>query len=176
MYEFRVHTLVDITSNSKLQHQFPFEGADGELIHNKDTLIIAKNQNSNFNTLIQLLQIRGNITWENPPQKLKSTLGNTAFGQYYEGEQTSWHFRFFVEQSGVYGDDNDHTGQLIDDFNLVPINTKCKETAHFPISTFITKNLAQPTLNPVTQKQKVVNALTGDIINTYFSYAGEYNK
>ena len=74
MYEFRVHTLVDITQNSKLQQQFPFAGDDGELIHNKDTLQIAKNQNSNFNTLIQLLQIRGNITWEEPPIKIKNTL------------------------------------------------------------------------------------------------------
>ena len=176
MYEFRVHTLVDITQNSKLQQQFPFAGDDGELIHNKDTLQIAKSQNSNFNTLIQLLQIRGNITWEEPPIKIKNTLGNTAFGAYYEGTHSSWHFKFFVEQSSIYGDERDQTGQLKDDFNLVPVINKLKESANFPISTFVTKNLTQPTLNPVTNKQKVINALAGDIINTYFSYAGYSDK
>ena len=96
MYEFRVHTLVDITQNSKLQQQFPFVGDDGELIHNKDTLQIAKSQNSNFNTLIQLLQIRGNITWEEPPIKIKNkeafynelvTAYTTANENYYNEYQ-----------------------------------------------------------------------------------------
>ena len=88
----------------------------------------------------------------------------------------SWHFQFFTEQSDVYGDVTNPIGQLLDDFNLVPIVNFCKETANFPIATFITKNLTQPTINPVTDKQKVINALSGDIINTYFSYAGYSNK
>ena len=114
--------------------------------------------------------------YEHPPMKLETTLGNTAFGDYYEGKQTSWHFKFFVEQNSIYGDDKDPYGQLVDDFNLVPIITSCKESANFPISTFITKNLNEPTVNPITDKQKVVNALTGNIINTYFSYGGESDK
>ena len=47
-------------------------------------------------------------------------------------------------------------GQLIEDFNLVPIINFCKETATFPSTAFLTQN-------PQT-------------INTYFSYAGESNK
>ena len=63
MYEFYVHTLVDITDNGNLQKAFPFQTKSGDVIHNKETLSIAKNQNSNFNTMLQLLQIRGNIVW-----------------------------------------------------------------------------------------------------------------
>ena len=176
MHEFSAHTLVDITLNGKLQRPFPFESDSGEMIQDKESLLLAKSQNSNFNTLLQLLQIRGNIVYENGPMKIEQTLGNTAFGDYYDGKHASWHFKFFVEQSSVYGDDIDPTGQLVEDFNLVPILKGCKETANFPIATFITKNLTGHTNNPITNKQKVIGALTGNIINTYFSYIGQTDK
>ena len=99
-----------------------------------------------------------------------------GFGSAYEGTHMSWHFQFFTEQMEIYGDNGDPTGQLKDDFNLVPILSECKETAHFPIQTFITKDLQKPALNTATKEQKVLNALSGDIINTYFSYGGWQNK
>ena len=117
---------------------------------------MARNQNNNFNTMLQLLQIRGNITWEQPPMRLDQTLGNTGFGRFYEGKHNSWHFQFFTEQMEVYGDAQDPTGQLKDDFNLVPIINFCKETATFPTSSFITQDHRT--------------------INTYFSYAGTVDK
>ena len=156
MYEFRIHTLVDITDNGNLKREFPFKTSGNEVVHDKHTLAIARHQNANFNTMIQLLQMRGNITWEIPPIKINETLGNSAFGSAYEGKHISWHFAFFVEQSEVYGSPQDPTTQLVDDFHLVPILNFCKETATFPIATFITQN--------------------SETINTYFSYAGEINK
>jgi hypothetical protein len=128
----------------------------GQVIHDKASLSMARNQNNNFSTMLQLLQIRGNITWESPPMRKDSTLGNTGFGRFYEGKHLSWHFQFFTEQTEVYGDIDDPVAQLKEDFNLVPIINFCKETVTFPTSTFLTQN-------PNT-------------INTYFSYAGEANK
>ena len=105
MHEYRVHTLVDITENGNLQKAFPFNTTSGEIVADKNSLAIARNQNANFNTMLQLLQMRTNITWEQPPQKLElPNLGNYSFGSYYEGKQTSWHFQFFAEQGDVYGD------------------------------------------------------------------------
>ena len=98
MYEFRVHTLVDVTENGNLRREFPFKTKTNEVIHDKHTLTIARNQNSNFNTMTQLLQIRGNITWETPPTKLNEPIANMRFGSVYNGKQNSWHFTFFVEQ------------------------------------------------------------------------------
>ena len=80
-------------------------------------------------------------------------------------------FTFYTEQSEVFGMTSNPTEQLAGDFNLVPMLTECKETAHFPIQTFITTNV-----QPGTNEQKVINALSGDIINTYFSYGGWQNK
>ena len=156
MYEFRVHTLVDVTENGNLRREFPFKTKTNEVIHDKHTLTIARNQNSNFNTAIQLLQMRGNITWETPPMRLNDPIANMRFGSVYDGKQNSWHFTFFVEQPEVYGNPQEPTAQLMDDFHLVPILNFCKETATFPTATFITQD--------------------SKTINTYFSYAGEYNK
>ena len=156
MYEFRVHTLVDITDNGNLRKEFPFKTDANEVVHDKHSLAIARNQNANFNTMSQLLQIRGNITWETPPMRLNDPIANMRFGSVYNGKQNSWHFTFFVEQSEVYGQPQEPTAQLIEDFDLVPILNFCKETATFPTTTFI------------TQSSKT--------INTYFSYAGEINK
>ncbi len=156
MYEFRVHTLIDITSNGNLKQAFPFKTLANEVIHDKHTLSIARNQNSNFDTMIQLLQMRGNITWESPAMKINNTLGNSGFGNFYEGTHMSWHFSFFVEQTEVYGDESNPTSSLIEDFHQVPVLSFCKETATFPQSTFDTQDVKT--------------------INTYFSYAGEINK
>tara|TARA_R110002020_G_scaffold175107_2_gene367036 strand:+ start:918 stop:1388 length:471 start_codon:yes stop_codon:yes gene_type:complete len=156
MYEFLIHTLVDITDNGNLRKEFPFKTNANELIHDRESLAVARNQNSNFNTMLQLFQMRGNITWERTPIRESRTIGNTKFGTAYEGKQNVWHFQFFTEQTEVYGDPQNPTNRLIDDFHLVPILNFCKETATFPTATFITQDYRT--------------------INTYFSYAGEYNK
>ena len=176
MHEFRVHTLVDITDNGSLAKQFPFKTPCGDVVHDRQTLATAKNQNSNFSTMLQLLQISGNIVWEQSPIRVSDTLGNSGFGRFYEGKHTSWHFQFFTEQTDVFGDPQNPTSELIENFHLVPIINFCKETATFPIQTFITKNTHNPALNQATTEQKVINALAGDIKNTYFSYAGFTNK
>lgn len=157
MYTFTVHTLVDITNNGVLKGDFPFKTKANELIHNKESLFVARNQNSNFTTLLQVLQMRGNITWENQPEKTHDLIANTKFGTAYEGKHMNWKFTFQVEQEDIYGDaSTKNVGQLIEDFNLVPIMTFCKETATFPSNTFITE---------------------GDrTINTYITYEGFQNK
>ena len=176
MHLFTMHSLVDITKNSNLAKTFPFETDAGDMIEDKQTLKTARNQNGNFNTMIQILQLRGNIVWEQDPLRLYNDHTITKFGSYYEGTSISWHFNFYTEQTGLFGDDHNPTEQLTEDFNLVPVLAECKNTAHFPIQTFITKDLQQPALNTPTKEQKVLNALSGDIINTYFTYGGWQNK
>ena len=107
--------------------------------------------------MLQLLQIRGNITWETSPKKIHHLLINTRFGTAYEGKHFSWDFEFQIEQEDIYGDKSTkNVGQLIEDFDVVPIFTFCKETATFPSNTFITQD--------------------DQTINTYFTYEGFQNK
>ena len=172
MHEYRIHTLVDITHNGNLKQQFPFTTLAGGKIHDKHTLANARNQNSNFNTMLQLLQMRGNITWEHPPHRVDKELkcGNHGFGSFYEGAHTTWHFQFFTEQPAVYGDNVDPTSSLVEDFSLVPVMAECHNTANLPVQTFVTKEMQG------TDRQKIIGALAGGIINTYFSYAGPVDK
>jgi hypothetical protein len=171
MHEYRLHTLVDITDNGNLKQQFPFTTTAGNDIHDKHTLAVARDQNSNFATMLQLLQMRGNITWEHHPEKIElDNLANHGFGSYYEGSHLTWHFQFFTEQSGVYGDTADPTESLVEDFSLVPVVADCMNTAHLPIQTFVTKEMQG------TDRQKIIGALAGGVINTYFSYAGPTDK
>ena len=171
MHEYHIHTLVDITSNGNLKQQFPFKAISGDVIHDKNSLAVARDQNSNFNTMLQLIQMRGNITWEQTPHMIETpNLGNHGFGSYYEGSHKTWHFQFFTEQSGVYGGMIDPTEYLSGDFNLVPVVADCANTAHLPIQTFVTRDLEG------TDRQKVIGALAGGLINTYFSYSGPTDK
>ena len=156
MYTFCLHTLVDITENGTLKDAFPFQTKSGELIHDRESLILAKNQQSNFATMIQTLQLRGNIVWEGVPVRLHENIANMRFGSAYEGKHYFWNFIWQVEQQDVYALGTDRYGQLREDFDLVPVINFCKETATFPASAFITQD-------PRT-------------INTYFTFVPEQDK
>ena len=103
-------------------------------MHDETTLDIAKDQQSNFTTLIQTLQLRGNIVWEHTPIKIHENIVNMKFGDAYQGKHYIWNFMWQVEQTDLYSRDNDSYGQLKEDFDMIPILNFCKETATFPAS------------------------------------------
>lgn len=157
MYSFAIQTLVDITDNGNLKQAFPFKSKSGYLIHDAYSLEIARNQNSNFNTLIQLLQVRGNITFDKPIVQTEIVLNqDRLFGTHYEGRANYWTFVWETEQADVYRSEDDAVGQLISDFDNIPILMFCKETVTFPSSAFLTQD----------PKFK----------NTQFTYLGEQTK
>jgi hypothetical protein len=140
MHTYSITTLVDITENGVLRDKFPFTTKSGELVHDTASLITAKNQQANFTTLIQLLQMRSNIDWENTPKKQIDNVANWRFGSVYEGRHAIWQFEWRVEQSEVYAFDGDVVGGLIEDFDQIPIINFCKETAAFPRNVFNTQD------------------------------------
>ena len=137
---FFLQTLVDISDNGPLNQAFPFKTKNEELVHDKHTLQIAKNQQHNFNTLIQSIQIRANISWDQPPMSTKIITANTKFGNAYDGKHKSWAFVFHTEQSDVYNDGKSPAGLLEQDLDCIPIINFCKETATFPKNTFLTQD------------------------------------
>ena len=140
MHTYSITTLVDITENGVLRSQFPFKTKSGELVHDGATLAIARNQQSNFTTLIQLLQMRSNIAWESTPVKQIDSVANWRFGSVFEGRHATWQFEWQVEQPEVYAFDDDAVGRLIQDFDQIPIINFCKETAAFPRNVFNTQD------------------------------------
>lgn len=156
MFTFCVHTLVDITEHGSLKKEFPFKTLSGELVYDKNSLSTARNQQANFTTLVQTLQLRSNITWEHPPVKINEPIANMRFGSAYDGKQNVWNFMWQVEQSEIYAEGTDKYGQLKADFDMIPVLSFCKETVTFPYSAFITTDT----------KFK----------NTYFSFVPDENK
>lgn len=140
MHTYCITTLVDITENGVLRSQFPFKTKSGELVHDAATLAIARNQQANFTTLLQLLQMRSNIDWESTPKKQTDNVVNWRVGSVFEGRHTIWQFEWQVEQSEVYAFDGDPVGGLIEDFDQIPIINFCKETAAFPKNVFNTQD------------------------------------
>jgi|TARA_B100000965_G_scaffold390382_1_gene397159 hypothetical protein len=135
-----VQTLVDVSDNGNLNQAFPFKTKSGYLVHDKDTLSLAKDQQQNFNTLVQSLQIRANITWDQHPVTTDIVTGNTKFGKIYEGKQKVWTFIFYTDQQDVYADADGHTSAGEKDLDLIPIVSFCKETATFPKNAFLTQD------------------------------------
>ena len=138
MLTYSITTLVDITENGLLRDAFPFTTKSGELVHDGHSLGIAKRQQANFTTMVQLLQLRSNIVWELPPKRKEIIANQHKFGTVYEGKHTAWQFAWQVEQSDLYSHDADPVARLNEDFNAVPVVNFCKETATFPVNAFIT--------------------------------------
>lgn len=140
-YEYGLFTLVDISSPGNLRQAFPFVCNTGDLIDGEYSLNIARNQQANFNTVVQCAQLRANIRWEHDPEyKLLNLNHNNSFGRQYQGEHKVWYFRWLVETVDVYIQRSDPVGGLTDDFHQVPINSFCKETATFPLNVFDTQH------------------------------------
>jgi hypothetical protein len=157
MHEYRIHTLVDITENGDLKKAFPFKTLSGQIVHDAHSLEMAKNQNANFTTLMQLLQMRGNITWEDSSIRTEKVLTQEKiFGNHYDGKHLIWTFVWHTEQQDVYREGTNPVGQLENDFDNVPVINFCKESATFPSSAFITKD--------------------SGFKNTVFNYLGVQNK
>ena len=116
MMEFKITTLVDITNSGERR------GPDR----------IAVGQQSNWDTLIQVIGLRANPT----PKSVNKKEGSITklFGTEFKGKHTYWEFIFEIE----YGSTS--VESLIDDFNLVPIVLELTETAKIIPSAFQTKN------------------------------------
>jgi hypothetical protein len=102
--DYKLYTLVDITHTG--QHR-PESG--------KEAL---RWKEQNFNTLIQTLGIRSNITYYEPPSviEVKGRLVGFDTDQLIR----VWRFDWSTERDDMYNKDGDPVGLLNDDFVLVP--------------------------------------------------------
>lgn len=73
---------------------------------NTDTIL--RSQQSNFNSLIQGIELRANVFWDQDPILV-------------EGEPNTWHWTFFVEKEDVFNNGGSPVGLLLEDLNGIPI-------------------------------------------------------
>jgi hypothetical protein len=101
MQRYRITTLVDITRSQASR---------------TETNKIKIGQQSNFNTFLQSIGLRANITWHQDPVKHTGRLPEPL-----EGKADHWVWEVDVESQDVFLKDDDPVGLLRDDLHGVPV-------------------------------------------------------
>lgn len=108
MSRYRIITLIDITRSNPNRDI-------------KDHVLLS--QQANFNSLVQAIGLRSNLSWDVDPIKTDGTLPEP-----FEGRAACWIWEFETEQEEVFRKDDDPVGLLADDLHGVPIITDLEET------------------------------------------------
>jgi hypothetical protein len=88
---------------------------------------LARDQQRNWETVLQLLGLRTQVIVEHPPVKfVNEDLNNFDFGEFYQGHQAVWAMQFRSEHTDIY-----NVLELEQDFDQIPLNTGLTETAGF---------------------------------------------
>lgn len=102
--DYKLYTLVDITHTG--QHR---------LEQGKETL---RNQEQNFNTVLQTLGIRSNIWYNHGPIPME--VKGRLVGFNTDDIIRVWRFDWRTERENFYQKDEDPVGFLKEDFHLIP--------------------------------------------------------
>lgn len=119
---YKLYTLVDIT------HTGQYRSEPGKEV--------ARWKEQNFNTIIQTLGIRSNISYTNNPTVIE--VKGSVVGFDTNEIIRLWRFDFFTEQDFVYEKNGDPIGLLKDDFNLVPYISGLDELLEQNFDIFVT--------------------------------------
>jgi hypothetical protein len=120
MARYQIITLVDITRSNPDRSELDK---------------IKLGQQANFNSLLQAIGLRANVTWEQDPEMKDGRLPHPR-----TGKANHWIFEFDTERELLfYKDDNDPTGLLMDDLHGVPIIDQLNNSIDIHPSIFATK-------------------------------------
>ena len=101
MPRYRIITLIDITRTNAGK---------------SDPSQTKINQQQNFNSLRQAIELRSNVSWVTDPKEFKGSLPVPL-----EGKANHWIWEFDVEREDTFLKNSDPVGLLLDDLNGVPI-------------------------------------------------------
>jgi hypothetical protein len=119
MARYQIITLVDITRSNPDRSEL-----------DKTKL----GQQANFNSLLQAIGLRANVTWEQDPEMKDGRLPHPR-----TGKANHWIFEFDTERELLfYKDDNNPTGLLVDDLHGVPIVDQLNNSIDIHPSIFAT--------------------------------------
>ena len=113
LMRYCLYTLVDITATGQYR--------------SGDKLL--RNQQQNFDTVLQTLGLKGNVYFDNKPVKIPANIfGNDAI--------ECWYFEWTMEISELFVKDNDPIGELKDLFQYVPYIDNLTESVQFSPPSF----------------------------------------
>lgn len=127
MDTIEIQTLIDITNTRAIRLS---QGTQEEV-----------DQQRNFVTLLQCIEIRSIVSFETSPRVETVNIKNLGFGSAYNGKHTVWTFRFQTDREAVYQDDfGNPIGNLLEDLHEVPIIKNLTETINIVKPVFDCKN------------------------------------
>jgi hypothetical protein len=123
--DYKLYTLVDITHTGQYRNEPGKE--------------IERWQEQNFNTVLQTLGIRANISYNQKPTVVE--VGGRAVGFETDDVIRVWRFDFYTERDDIlYEVDSDPVGYLKQDFHLVPYISGLDELMEQKYAVFNTVN------------------------------------
>jgi hypothetical protein len=121
--EYKLYTLVDITHTGQYRNE---PGKQKE-----------RWQEQNFNTVLQTLGIRSNVTFKIGPTPVE--VKGRLVGFDTDDIIRVWRFDFYTELDNVYEKESDPVGLLKDDFMLVPYINGLNESMEQQYAVFTTE-------------------------------------
>jgi hypothetical protein len=91
-------------------------------------------QQANFNTLLQSIGLRSNVTWDTDPKELTGALPRPL-----DGKANHWLWVFEVERDQVFTKDGDPVGLLLEDLHGVPVVDQLNNSAELIPAAFQTR-------------------------------------
>jgi hypothetical protein len=141
MQTIEIQTLVDIT-NTKVTRLV--QGSQLQL-----------DQNRNFITLLQCIELRSIVSYDEVPNSTVVDIKGAGFGTSYKGKHNVWTFKVVPDREGVYTDElGNPIGGLISDLNGVPVLKNLKETININTAIF--------DLNDSQYKNTIVRVVCGE--------------
>ena len=118
MPRYQIVTLVDITRTNPTR---------GETDQHK------LKQQANFNTLLQSIGLRSNVTWDIDPTEHPGSLPYPL-----NGKANHWVWEFLVEREDTFLKDENPVGLLLDDLHGVPIISQLNNSVDIDPAVFQT--------------------------------------
>ena len=120
MARYEIITLIDITRSNATR---------------SETDKVKIGQQANFNSLIQAIGLRANVSWHTDPKMTNGTLPSP-----FKGKAAYWIWQFETERTDEFLKDDDPVGFLLDDLHGVPVVPLLNNTADIDPACFLTKN------------------------------------
>lgn len=126
-------TATGVTTNTKLK-TIPYTTTTGTVLRNTAELNFARNQQRNFDTIIQLFSMRTQIIWNSPIKVLADQKASAwDFGKNYKGTFNVWQFAFEIGSSDPWlkssRTEHDYCYFLREDADQIPMLLGLNETA-----------------------------------------------
>jgi hypothetical protein len=125
--EYRLYTTVDITRTGQFRNE---PGKDFE-----------RKQEQNFQTVLQTIGIRANISFGKSP--ILTEVNGNFVGFNTTRNINVWQFDFNTEQDHVFEQDTDPVGFLLEAFDAVPYISGLNESMEQNYAVFVTEGVSK---------------------------------